>query len=321
MERFPLDNVTVSEIPFCQIHDEDSFESLLIKWTQTKTLSALSAAQDRLGIDHAQRIYMCKGGQAKWADSEVKPKRIVRNRRKGDKYCRPDWAAVKGSTQDGASTKAKNLLPGETKLGSKWSSSMINPGFIDEEEFQEDWFQPISQIFTYCVRNKARYGYLITDRELVVVRVGPRNEDDNIDSQSSMEVGSIGVKKRRRSMAIVEEPHLRVIEDGSLQYRSIPWESFVEDSDRKRGTMTVNLALWWLHMMAADSNDIQETYGPLKNCWSGRYLYPKTPEKGSFTSGLKGIRLDSEYPSKKRVSDSQETNVEESPRKRKASSQ
>ena len=37
---------------------------------------------------------------------------------------------------------------------------------------------PLSQIFTYCVRAKARYGYIITDKELVVLRIRSYTEYD-----------------------------------------------------------------------------------------------------------------------------------------------
>ena len=71
-------------------------------------------------------------------------------------------------------------------------------------------------------------------------------------------------------------------------------------------------------MMAADSNDIQDKYCPLKDLQSEGIYHPKTPTKTvSFSSGLNGMKLDSERSGKKRSSDSQHMDLRESPRKRK----
>ncbi len=143
--------------------------------------------------------------------------------------CGPNWGAVKNSTIDVKSKgKAKNILPGDTKLSSKWSSSTINPGDIEKHDVRQDWYQPIAQIFTYCVRNNARYGYLITDKELVVIRVGPENQTDNFDSQRSLDdLESIGIVVPETAQgetmdAKVTNPADRTMAKGRLEYRSIP---------------------------------------------------------------------------------------------------
>ena len=112
-QSFELHHFTIPKVPFCQIHDENSLDSLLIKWNQSVTCTALSVAQQRLKSSLGDKIFMCRGGQAKWPnETEAK--------------CRPDWAAVKSSTIDRESEdQAKNLLPGDTKLSREWSSSEI----------------------------------------------------------------------------------------------------------------------------------------------------------------------------------------------------
>jgi len=216
-QPFELETFNIPQVPFCQIHDEDSLETLISKWNQSMISSALSAAQDdHLQIQVTEKIYMCKGGQASWP-SETSVKR------------RPDWGAVKHSTIDVKSKgKAKNILPGDTKLSSKWSSSTINPGDIEKHDVRQDWYQPMAQIFTYCVRNNARYGYLITDKELVVIRVGPENQTDNFDSQRSLDdLESIGIVVPETAQgetmdAKVTNPADRTMAKGRLEYRSIP---------------------------------------------------------------------------------------------------
>ncbi|KAL9128408.1 MAG: hypothetical protein Q9217_002899 [Psora testacea] len=256
---FDLDDITIPEIPFCQIHDEDSLESLIIKWNQSITSTALSAAQGYLGTRHTEKIYMCKGGQANWP-GETRARR------------RPDWAAVKYSTIDGKSkNRAKNILPGDTKLSSKWSSITINPGDIEDFDLKQNWYQPMAQIFTYCVRNDARHGYLITDKELVVVRVGPKSRNDDFDSQRSLnDLDSILIERPKTTKATSNEaedlkPYLRALDEGYLEYRAIPWQHYTNDAQRDSAVMTVNLALWWLHMMAANDSSIKEEYTPLKD--------------------------------------------------------
>lgn len=52
---------------------------------------------------------------------------------------------------------------------------------------------------------------------------------------------------------------------GTLEYRDIPWSHGVRSTQDDSITMTVNLALWWLHTMAAESNGIKKRYPLLRN--------------------------------------------------------
>lgn len=308
--QFQLQDISVPEMPFCQIHDEDSLETLLIKWTHSIISNALSAAQRFLQVRDTERIYMCRGGQAKWLKEEATIDR------------HPDWAAVKNSTiNKKPRDKARNLLPGDTKLSSKWSSAEINPGEIEDDDRREEWFQPMAQIFTYCVHNRARYGYLITDKELVVVRVSPTSPNVSFDSQSSFDLESIGIargkaNKARAKEAVAEEAYLRAVEEGCMEFRVIPWTNHADDVQRGSKAMTVNLALWWLHMMAADDSTIKEQYPLLKDTkrtsmtdpgsqsssFARSEHSPKTQPvaERSFTSGLDALGLDSVRAGNKR---------------------
>ncbi|KAL6715420.1 hypothetical protein ACLMJK_006381 [Lecanora helva] len=256
-QSFELENFHVPRVPFCQIHDENSLDSLIIKWNQSMTSKALTAAQRHLKVHHSETVYFCKGGQAQWPrEAEIKK--------------RPDWAAVKGFTLARESAQeVRNVLPGDTKLSKKWSSDRINPGDLDDIEFEDDWYQPLSQIFTYCVRSNARYGYLITDKELVVVRVSPRDPLKYPWSQSSDAGKRKARKETIRRKHAAREPCDKAIIDGCLEYQTIPWD------DRKRSQrvdaprMTANLALWWLHLLAANDGAIEEDYVPLDESeWS-----------------------------------------------------
>jgi len=75
----------------------------------------------------------------------------------------------------------KNLLSEDFKLSKKWSSVKIVHSSL-ETRYQDSiiWVKPLFQIFTYCVKAKAQYEYIITDKELVALRVRYCNENDQV---------------------------------------------------------------------------------------------------------------------------------------------
>jgi hypothetical protein len=92
---------------------------------------------------------------------------------------RPDLGGIQRSCNSSVIVeKSANILPGDTKLSKKWSSDSIKSGVVVEDDTQLDRLQLIKQIFAYCVKSNARYGYLITDQELVVVRIRPGPQTD-----------------------------------------------------------------------------------------------------------------------------------------------
>ncbi|KAJ4308289.1 hypothetical protein N0V84_012187, partial [Fusarium piperis] len=77
----------------------------------------------------------------------------------------PDWGLVSNCRM--VQEKFWNLLPGDTKLSAKW-----HPGMMLSQNESEiyQWTLPLSQITTYAARSACRYGFLITDQALVVLR-------------------------------------------------------------------------------------------------------------------------------------------------------
>lgn len=262
--HFPLEQITVPQLPFCQIHDEKSFESLVTKWNQSVVCQALDATQRHLeGHLPLEKIYMCLGGQTQLP---------CRNR-----Y--PDWAGMKPSTvsTDGVEAKSKNFLPGDTKVSGKCCSANIERGEVLKSMWKLDWIQPVGQIYTYCIRANARYGYVITDKELIVFRIGPSPYSNRADLQL-MAPGShkildpdISAEKVEATRLLDETAVKRAEIDGTLEFRAIPWAAHSHEPDADDGVMTVNLALWWLHMMAAENNIIEDQYPPLREAvWRPR---------------------------------------------------
>ncbi|KAL8749807.1 MAG: hypothetical protein Q9199_007467 [Rusavskia elegans] len=165
---------------------------------------------------------------------------------------RPDWAGIKQSP--GCPKQPPNILPGDTKLGSKWKSSNIEPGKVSKATNRGGWLAAIRQIYTYCIKTDARYGYLLTDKELVAVRISWIPDTETTDPEDKAKPRSQGT--------------------GILEYKAIPWsheDTEIQSSDNKP---TVNLALWWLHMMAAVGHEMQEYDKTLGKAQNGE---PETP--------------------------------------------
>lgn len=239
-QEFDLQDFSeIPELPFCKYFDENSFESLLIKWNQSVVSEALSETQRVLDQMH-DPVYMVRGGQAR----SPYPK----------KRWKPDWGCVRLS-QAKPQTKGKNLLPGDTKVSAKWSGKLIEAGEVEYTKKTRNWMRPISQIYSYCVRNNTRYGYIITDAELVAVRIYLGQE---LNPQVSFNT-------ERSTPESVRPLTNRARDEGFLEYKVIPWADMRNEPRRNSKSMTVNLALWWLHLIAAGETDIRDEYESLRS--------------------------------------------------------
>ena len=191
-----------------------------------------------------------------------------------------DWAGVRKC--ETTSLGYKNCCPGETKLASKWSTSK-------QGRRRPDFTSPLRQIQTYCGRKwNVRYGYIITTGELVVVRVarepvGPglatsRTVRDiaqraSTEPSHSRTFSDETVSSGLQAMSLDtgssyiddENPN---IEYRPLMFKSIPWDAAGKDK------LTINLALWWLHMLTKDDISVQDAYPPLNNRIDARLVQP-----------------------------------------------
>ncbi len=266
------DYSNIPQKPYCEIADENCLEMLLAMWNWRVVSEGLSKAQECLyGHQNSNVIYMAKGGRSRFAV--------------GGNF-RPDWAGIQSDPEDDLSheetIKPPNILPGDSKLGKKWSSNKIKDGLVKFEHLYSNWLKPLKQIYTYCVRANARYGYIITEEEVVVIRVRPilepgelgetndsrewqyeseasKKEQETVDSQASFPDLDEGHD------FILSSPVFKRVEDfGRLEYKAIPWSNAASLDPRRSNNLTVNLALWWLHIMASVSSNIKEQYAPLK---------------------------------------------------------
>ena len=260
-------------LPFhlIQIKDEDSLEALLIRWNNAVVSCALSVAQrpgkvgspNERGID-TEEIHMARGGHA-CLPSETKNKKGVR----------PDWAGIsRGKTHQGTKRHSYvNLLPGDTKLSSKWEST--SKRVQSKLEFQKPW----RQIFRYCLFANVRYGYLLTQKELVVVRISTKTGETNLGAEAQpVRRSGRGLKsalqaahkmqKQQMQMTVDQDDEDEPIFRGFLEYKSIPWTIPKGGQDDE---LSINLALWCLHMMASKSRSIEKEYADLREEYQASY--------------------------------------------------
>ncbi|KAI1159513.1 hypothetical protein F5B18DRAFT_677144 [Nemania serpens] len=181
------------------------------------------------------------------------------------KWC-PDWAGL--VDVHGYS----NILPGETKLSRNWRSEELNKfiGKKDECAFDDDlepkalW--PIRQLLHYCLESHMRYGYIITDEELVVMRVRPIEEYN--------------------AGATIDNLYDAVHKNAHIEFQSIPWKK--ADSSK---TLSVNLALYVLFILAANNGVLDWRYTSLMDeklpsvrpQWSLCDEYPSFPTDEEYS--------------------------------------
>lgn len=214
-----LHDFSYIQSPFRRIYNENALESLLIKSNQSIVLEALlKTPQDFLN----QKVEMVRGGQA-----------ILMFDKSGKDM--PDWAGLNERQ------RPNNILPGETKTSWAWKSTDIEgSNFRDgaNSQYPKGSLWPLRQLLYYCICSFTRYGYIITDKELVVVRVGSR------------EGPGVSEDDERYEAAVME----RVFDNPVVDYLSIPWECTGTSS-----RLTINLALWILHVLAANNGHLQST--------------------------------------------------------------
>lgn len=181
---------------------------------------------------------------------------------------KPDWCVYQGGQV--GDERVANLVPGDSKPAMKWKSEWIkstNPRLKSKGKMG------IQQVTKYMYLAKTRYSFLLTEEELVPVRlskcfrdleiVKERIEDAHrreqiIDTSGSFETGD--EENDEITSDISRDPDqesdrsyadaTRTI-DLVLEYCRIPW------SNSGTNELTVNLTLWWLPLLAIQGSSIK----------------------------------------------------------------
>jgi hypothetical protein len=197
-----------------KISEEPTLQSFIEKYNRCIVLEALKRTSKDLV---SQSVSMETGKDAK----------VFYKKRK-----KPDFAGK--SDMQGEN----NILPGDAKVSRNWTSEELPESLDDSALLGPLW--PIRQVLHYCIECQVRYGYIISNKELVVLRVSTK-EDVNPSASFSDIRGAVN-------------------DNGVVEWETIPW-----DHDDGSTGLTVNLALWVLHLLAANNGRLGLKYGKLKD--------------------------------------------------------
>lgn len=176
--------------------------------------------------------------------------------------CVPDWGAGK----DGVG-RSKAIVLGDTKFN--WTStnafnviqSVGNRPYEDSPSI--DLVRPLEQVQYYGAVYKCRYVYIISDQELVVmrlhlppshVRTSPRPQRTRPPPSHQRVTSSSTISKQLTDMSIDESWFKASI--GLVEYRKIPWSA--------TSGLTIKMALYCLVRLADKyGNDLKTDYPSL----------------------------------------------------------
>ncbi|RYP73438.1 hypothetical protein DL771_003610 [Monosporascus sp. 5C6A] len=235
-EDYPLPHYPhiVSEAD-CVVEDEPSTVHIMTKWNHTIVAAALDV------IKH--QFYPCI-----WIPGKRGSIQGIKNKQSPATY-KPsqDSGAVHSSCASGVSSSSSlpvQMLPKDYKTASKWKSEQaLSPNLLLDQNGL--WIrgaqksieaQPLKQVYTYCVNYECRY-----------VLADSLPPGSNGESSSSAEL-----KKA-------------LIRDGLMEYASIPWTNDSKGDPKNYEGLTVNLALWFIHVLAGNGHRVDWEYEELQS--------------------------------------------------------
>ncbi|KAK4031760.1 hypothetical protein C8A01DRAFT_21078 [Parachaetomium inaequale] len=235
------------------VDDEPTTISLLTIWNRSIVNAALEEAAI-LNLFHPC-IWRAKTGQNISTEKSAKK---VKHRLK------PDAGAVSLCTtclSAQSPSLALERLPKDYKTASKWESlPFLRQALTNETgegegkwktgEMTEQAAMPIRQVYTYCVKSGCRYGCILTTAEAFIFRIKPRTE-----MRDSATTGGCSSKTQTINQALKA--------DGLMEYVSIPWENHNHDDPDNYADLTVNLALWFVHILAGNAHRVDWSYPKL----------------------------------------------------------
>lgn len=218
-----------SDIPLTprEIYMENNVDTLGISWTCNVLRDPLKTAARTLNRRFKDAI----------GDVTLGSKMISwKNPDNARSSFNPDWAIIdrtktKNYSQEGnADAKPTLYAVGDSKLSQKWKSTWLrhedpkqagldSNDKTSEPKIRTERTKPLQQMATYCRIGETRYGYVVTQNELVVLRA---RRISKIDPGSTLQFAA-------------------------FEYKAIPW------SDNGPGKLTVNLAIWALGCMGMNT--------------------------------------------------------------------
>ncbi|KAI3325368.1 hypothetical protein HD806DRAFT_520986 [Xylariaceae sp. AK1471] len=257
------------------IYEEDSVTVLAQNWNMKVVQHALDGTRKTLMANHFKE-YLAKGTL-----------HLTKNTGQGHlpnekgKLQKPDWCIYQKGQGNHDKAKFTYLVPGDSKPAKKWQSDWIE---CDDKPLRRKAGLVIQQLTKYMYLAQTRYGFIISEEELVPLRLstfdrnsetidrrirdiharqilgstrGNFEEDDEDDEGYDRFEQGIGLQSFQELAEFLTEANNKT--GFLLEYCRIPW---TEHGD---GMLTINLTLWWLPMLAIQNSSIEETkaYSPL----------------------------------------------------------
>ena len=277
------------------IYGELAFTALVERWNESVVQSALDETQERL--EQIQSSSLANTGKLHFTKNVGQCNILDEKKRRQ----RPDLCVYQEGRHD-LSGKFVNLVPGEIKTASKWKSEWIDS---DHKPSRKQARKSLAQVTKYLTCEGTRYGFILTDEELVPIRLskalrdasgGQRRKRNKTKSDARNILDSAGNfeasdKERSASPESVENTEVSSQEayndserlvDLVLEWNRIPWAA--EDADG----LTINMVLFCLSLLALQSYSIKESG---KYTSLGRRKRGQSPE---FVEPSAGHQLDEE---------------------------
>jgi hypothetical protein len=242
--------------------------------------SALAQANRRLGRDQDDRGHLWGSGRCKSIPGAG----------------RPDWSMSSPSATD-HEDRYVNQLPGDTKVSTKWHPDLRKTNPVE-------WGLPLRQVQSYGRDRGVRYGFIITDACLVVLRFRQDQIGSGIATTRSTRIVPVPETEttpdaRARALSTTSTSSARTTtssvrsssteHEGSVysdtqstasflapQYCDIPWsnhnKTFQGSTPSGRNPkLTIRLALFYLCLLArySPNSSIGHDYPPLDS-WAKR---------------------------------------------------
>ena len=277
-----------------KLYREESVTVLVEHWNEAVLDHVLRGTQEKLLLK--QPGGPLSGGELYF----------TRNKGQGDvkdhygEWQRPDWGIYQ-EQQDGE--EPVTLVPGDTKVSWKWKSEWLKS---KEEEEKKKGLGAIEQITKYMYLKRTRYGFIITDKELVPVRLTEVSRDmeaakQQVERQYQKQVlyddsmGDYESQEPESQGASSNVGHLlSVRSDGSyadsqrendlvLEWFAIPW------GKDGMNELTVNLILWWLSILAVHDQSFEKSWALAFASRDSKAARSKTLDREADTQISQGI--------------------------------
>ncbi|KAI1418994.1 hypothetical protein F5Y12DRAFT_721314 [Xylaria sp. FL1777] len=182
--------------------------------------------------------------------------------------------------------KSGERFPKEYKPAANWNSKKLRDGdytnketgeWLDVKFILEQNIAPIRQAYTYCIDYGCRYGCILTTLEAFIFRIKPRGNH------------RVSINDDPSSFNQLLE---KVKDDGLMEFVSIPWGNGCDNHHHEYKKLTVNLALWFTHILAGNHYKLDWKYQKLRD--EELVQTPQQQEPQVKYRGKKGVTHDRE---------------------------